>query len=227
MSHKVIGSLLLVVSLACIALFVIGSLGSDKTPPEISFPEDNLISYSEGDSQSVLLLDVVASDSQDGDVSDNLVIESVYDFNNGSAKVVYAARDNSGNISKAERIVSYQKSDETASKQAVDISPSGEQIDALASSDGPLVPDGEKPVLRLTVSKTVIKVGDDSFNKISFVDDIADDKDERTQLFRRIMVKGDYDVHVPGSYSLEYRVTDSDGNVSEPAILTLIVEEDE
>lgn len=42
-------------------------------------------------------------------------------------------------------------------------------------------------------------------------------------LFRYIHVTGNYDLKTPGQYSLEYVVTDTDGNTSVPQILTLIV----
>lgn len=247
-SHKVIGSLLAMVSIACIAILIIGSLGKDKNPPEISFSEENEITYKEGEPERILLEDVTAFDEEDGEVTDNLVIESVYDFNNGSAKVVYVARDNAGNITKAERMVNYEKAEtDGVTSSAIETGATGEEIDAFgdgsstsgegteattrkssdtdAENDEPLVPNGEKPVLRLTTSKVVVKKGDKSFNKLSYVDEIVDDKDDRTQLFRRIIVKGTYDLNTTGTYQLQYYVTDSDGNLSDIQTLTLVVED--
>lgn len=226
-SHKVIGGLLAMVSIACIAILVMGNLGKDKNAPEISFPVETVISYEEGESESKLLEDVSAFDQEDGEVTDNLVIEGVYDFNNGTAKVVYVARDMAGNITKAERMIKYSKTDEAnATPAAVEVDAfDGETDFDEADSEEELLPDGEKPVLRLSESKVVVKKGDSSFDKISYVDEIVDDKDDRAQLFRRIIINGEFNINQVGTYELIYRVTDSDGNVSKAQTLTVVVQE--
>ena len=78
------------------------------------------------------------------------------------------------------------------------------------------------PVLTFTSDTVEITAGS-SFSVISVVADITDAKDDRSYLFRRIHVAGKYDVYTKGTYSLEYVVTDSDGNHSLPKILTLVV----
>ncbi len=239
MSRKIIGSLLIMVSIVCVAVLIIGSLGKDKNVPAISFSEDVSVSYKEGEPKSRLLEDVTAYDQEDGDISDSLVIESVYDFKNGKAKVIYAARDASGNIVKAERIVNYTAAEPAGATQAaIEADPSGgeagsDEENGPDQENGPneendpdeeLVPDGEKPALRLTEDKVVVKKGS-TFNKLSYVDEIVDDKDDRAQLFRRISIKGDVKMNQPGTYELVYRVTDSDGNLSEDKVLTVEVQE--
>lgn len=226
--HKVIGSILITVSIACVVILIISSLGRDKNAPEISFAKENEIVYGEDEPKSKLLEDVTAFDREDGEVTDDLVVESVYDFNDGTAKVVYAVRDKSGNIAKAERMISYVKAEEPeVTPAAIDAFAGNESsedgTEADGTEQGELRPDGVKPVLRLKAASVIIKKGD-TFNEISYVDAVADDKDSREQLFRRISVKGECNTRQAGTYKLTYRVTDSDGNVSEEKTLTVIVE---
>lgn len=82
--------------------------------------------------------------------------------------------------------------------------------------------DPSLPVLTLTSDTIEITAGS-SFSVISAVADITDDKDDRSTLFRYIHVTGDYDLRTPGQYTLQYVVTDRDGNSSIPKMLTLIV----
>lgn len=223
-SHKVIGSMLIMVSIACVVILIIGGLGRDKNAPEISFSEENGIVYGPDEPKSRLLEDVTAFDREDGEVTDNLVIEGVYDFNNGTAKVVYVARDRSGNIAKAERMITYVKAEAPATPAAVDAFAGNENSGEEPEEDGELLPNGSRPALRLKVSKVIVKKGDSSFDEIGYVDEVVDDKDSREQLFRRISVKGECNVNQVGTYKLGFRVTDSDGNVSEEETLTVVVE---
>ncbi|MGI6064255.1 immunoglobulin-like domain-containing protein [Blautia sp.] len=78
------------------------------------------------------------------------------------------------------------------------------------------------PVLTLSEETIEIAAGS-NFSVISPVAEITDDKDDRSSLFRRIHVSGDYSMTTPGQYILQYVVTDSDGNSSIPKSLTLIV----
>lgn len=78
------------------------------------------------------------------------------------------------------------------------------------------------PVLTLSENTIEIAAGS-NFSVISPVADITDDKDDRSSLFRRIHVSGDYSMTTPGQYVLQYVVTDSDGNSSVPQSLNLIV----
>lgn|SRR5699024_10026447 len=78
------------------------------------------------------------------------------------------------------------------------------------------------PVLTLSAETMEITAGT-NFSVISPVSDITDDKDDRSYLFRRIRVSGDYSTQTPGQYTLQYTVTDSDGNQSVPKTLTLTV----
>ena len=82
--------------------------------------------------------------------------------------------------------------------------------------------DPSKPVLKLKQKKVEIKVGD-AFDAVSQVAEITDDTDDRSALFRQIEVHGDYSTDEPGTYTLTYTAMDSDGNVSAPVTLELVV----
>lgn len=82
--------------------------------------------------------------------------------------------------------------------------------------------DPEAPVLILVSDKVEIAQGG-SFDLIGQVQDITDNKDDRSRLFRNIQVHGSYDVNTPGEYVLEYFAVDSDGNPSPRQQLTLVV----
>ena len=61
------------------------------------------------------------------------------------------------------------------------------------------------------------------FDAVSQVSEITDDTDDRSALFRQIEVHGDYSTDEPGTYTLTYTAMDSDGNVSAPVTLELVV----
>lgn len=82
--------------------------------------------------------------------------------------------------------------------------------------------DPSKPALKLKQKKVEIKVGD-AFDAVSQVSEITDDTDDRSALFRQIEVHGDYSTDEPGTYTLTYTAMDSDGNVSAPVTLELVV----
>lgn len=63
-----------------------------------------------------------------------------------------------------------------------------------------------------------------SIERLSYVKDIQDDKDASNVLYRKIQITGDVDVNTPGTYELTYYVIDSDGNTSNGAVLTIVVE---
>lgn len=98
----------LAVSLLVLCAYRLWDSGrTDSTAPKIEIDTAELI-LSVQDSKSALLQGVSAYDAVDGDVTDSLVIESVYGVTEGNrVTVTYAAFDKSGNVSKAERSVLY------------------------------------------------------------------------------------------------------------------------
>lgn len=135
--------------------------------------------------------------------------------------------------------VTMQEADKDTTKEeksAQDVVPAEEDVSAMSEDEvtpEPQVTEApeeeepeevnpEAPVLTLKNNRVEIAEGE-SFNVVSQVEEITDDKDERYRLFRNIEVFGEYDTDTAGEYTLEYVVTDRDGNRSIPRKLTLIV----
>lgn len=206
----------------------------DHEPPTIHFQEDE-ITYTDGDSYDELLLGVTAIDDVDGDVTDTLVVESVYpEEDEKTVTVIYVARDQANNIGKANRKIIYKKSDgqttlDTTGKMEdtpvqLKEDPGGNsEIDSEDDEQEGQIQD-ENPHIKLTTDKVSIKAGD-SVNRIKFVESITDDKDDADQLWGSILIVGDeFDKNVPGVYEQIYYVVDSDGNKSNEETLTITVE---
>lgn len=88
----------------------------DKTgnAPVISFDDEN-IEISVKDEKSVLLKGVHASDAEDGDLDDEIVVESISTFDQDKNRIVtYCVFDSDQNVTKAQRRIHYK--DYTKSK---------------------------------------------------------------------------------------------------------------
>lgn len=80
----------------------------DTVGPVITISEE-ILEVSVSDPESALLQGVSALDARDGDVTDSLLVESVYGINEDQmTTVTYAAFDSAGNVSKLERQVRYK-----------------------------------------------------------------------------------------------------------------------
>lgn len=80
------------------------------------------------------------------------------------------------------------------------------------------------PVIKLKQSSVTIRRGE-SVNRISYVESITDDKDDKDTLWKQIQIKGDtFDSSTSGTYEQIYYVVDSDGNKSNEAKLTIVVQ---
>lgn len=89
----------------CYMVWVHNSL--DTVRPEISF-EDGILEVSVEDPREKLLQGLKAVDARDGDVTDSVLVESIYGINDQNiTTVTYAAFDRAGNVSKAQRQVRY------------------------------------------------------------------------------------------------------------------------
>lgn len=84
--------------------------------------------------------------------------------------------------------------------------------------------DKDAPRMYLSQHYVTLKVGE-SFDRLSFVEEITDTADDRSYLFRYISVQGEVNVWQPGTYELKYHATDSNGNLSNEEVLTVTVEE--
>lgn len=240
------------IGLLVIACLILGAaavmikLTEDHQPPEILI-QDSDMTYTEGESFDALLEGVTATDNRDGDVTDSLVVENVYPVpDTATAQVVYVARDDSNNIAKASRTVSYvsgdgteanaadeEASSETEGTEKTDAESSQTQTPTATATPTPTeepedeedeeLPEGS-PRITLTTDAVTIEQGE-SINRIEYVKSIEDDKDEKNDLWRSIQIAGDeFDPDTPGTYEQIYYVIDSDGNRSNEATLTITVE---
>ena len=107
---------LTIVAVVLTVLSVLTVIFTDSKGPKITV-EQKSITYVNGDDKASLLDGVSAYDAVDGDVTVSLIVKDITVLNSGdTAKVTYAARDNSNNISEAYRIVTYVDSDENYSE---------------------------------------------------------------------------------------------------------------
>ena len=86
------------------AFSVVLYLDEDRTAPVIHMEEAEL-EYRDGMSDEELLTGVTATDETDGDVSGSLVVEKVSEAGNGTVIVTFGAKDASGNVGKASRVI--------------------------------------------------------------------------------------------------------------------------
>ena len=82
----------------------------------------------------------------------------------------------------------------------------------------------EAPRIKLSTNRVTIKKGE-SINRISYVESVTDDKDSKETLYKRIEISGDtFDKDTPGTYEQTYYIVDTDGNRSNEAKLTIVVQ---
>lgn len=234
----VAGLIILCVALGAGTAAVIAT--SDRKGPEIEIPSGADVTYEESSDTASLLEGVTATDDKDGDVTDSLVIENIFpNDERTSASVVYAAKDNHNNVSKATRRVNYKAAakDETAPEAdngdaADEPTPAAEepqQNDAAGAKNEADAQteieelSAESPRLYLNTYEVTVEAGNE-MDKISYIKEMIDDVDSQETLFNEIEIDGDVDTAVPGDYTLTYHVTDSDGNRSNAAVLTVHVQ---
>lgn len=80
----------------------------------------------------------------------------------------------------------------------------------------------QDPKMYLTTYYVEVPVGT-TLDKLSYVKDIQDDTQSRSDLFRVIQIDGNVNTNVPGTYELTYYVVDNSGNSSNGAVLTIVV----
>lgn len=223
---------ILCMAFSATAVFLV--VDRDKTGPVIAVPEDGSLTYVAGEDKKILLEGVTASDSEDGDVSDTLVIESIRP-NGDRAVVTYTAVDHSHNASKASCVVNYQTETEeeetiAGEKRLADSEDEAEELqensETKAQKD---VEDAiadlpkESPRFRLSQHEVMLAVGE-VFDYSQYISDVTDDKDSREQLYGRIRLQGKVDTSKAGIYEISYFVVDSDKNQSNVEVLTVKVE---
>ncbi len=204
----------------------------DRKGPEIELPADGDVTYEEGSDTAPLLEGVTATDEKDGDVTDSLVIENIFpNDDHTSALVVYAAKDSHNNVSKATRRVNYKAAAEDtpaenesapAAEEPQKNDTEGTKNETDAQMEIEALP-AESPKLYLNTYEVTVEAGN-NLDKTSYIKEMTDDADSQESLFNQIEIDGDVDTAVPGDYTLTYHVTDSDGNRSNAAVLTVHVQ---
>lgn len=231
------GVVVLVLLLTAGAAWIV--VKQDREGPTITVDDTEKLSWHSGMDKLDLLKGVTARDDVDGDVTDSLVVESIkQDMEVGDKVLVtYAAKDSSNNVTKVTRSVDYTEDadegqdesslDETGEDEAQVKDETAEAADpeakAAADRDAAIkaLPEGA-PHFYLKQHYVTLKAGE-SFDKLSWVEDISDTKDSREYLFRYISIEGDVNVSAPGTYELKYHALDSDGNASNVDVLTVTV----
>lgn len=204
----------------------------DRKGPEIELPADGDVTYEEGSDTASLLEGVTATDEKDGDVTDSLMIENIFpNDDHTSASVVYAAKDSHNNVSKATRRVNYKAAAEDtpaenesapAAEEPQQNDTEGTKNETDAQMEIEALP-AESPKLYLNTYEVTVEAGND-LDKTSYIKEMTDDADSQESLFNQIEIDGDVNTAVPGDYTLTYHVTDSDGNRSNAAVLTVHVQ---
>lgn len=226
----------------------------DRQGPKITTPDDSNMTYVEGTDTKYLLEGIEAVDKKDGDVSDSLVIENIRpNEDKTQVAVIYVAKDSKNNVTKKTRIMNYQtegaepvKSDED-SQQDPKIEDSNQPDPAMDSEgEGTNTENESRPVngtaegeavneaaiaalpagspkFYLTEYDLTITAGS-TFNELSYVKEITDDKDTRERLYRNIQIEGQVNSGTAGTYEMRYHVVDSDGNKSNDAVLKVTIQ---
>ncbi len=227
---------MLALAAGCIVLAVAGALiclGQDRKAPEITV-EDTEISYTEGGDYEELLEGVTAEDNIDGDLTDQVFVDKIIQTGEDSGIVYYGVMDKHHNVGTARRTITYhlsengdeavtEQTEEEAEDEEEEAAGQEEAAQTEPKEEETLQPDGARPALALTSTETTVAVGT-AFDPMSVVKDAVDDVDTKDSLYQRISANGTYDTSVPGTYTIQYFVTDSSGNTSDPQNFTLKVQ---
>ena len=209
MSKKWVALLLVV----CIGLA--GGVGfmrmnADTEGPEIVFTSEAPSVYRSDMSNEELLTGVTATDRKDGDVSSSLTVESVYEIDDSHVAVTYTAKENADVAAVEETPTPTPEVDEAAAEKEK------QEAEANAMSD-------QNPRIYLKDYLIKVPVGT-SVDLLSYVSEIKDDSDDVYTLWRKVQITGEVNSAVPGTYKCTYYVIDSQNNISNNAVLTVIVE---
>lgn len=95
-------------AIASLSVFIGEKINTDKTVPQITV-EEELIEVSLKATDEELLKGVTAFDEKDGDLTGEIIVESISKFTEkGVCKVTYAVCDSNNNIAKATRKIRYK-----------------------------------------------------------------------------------------------------------------------
>ena len=211
----------------------------DNKEPTIYMTNAADVTYVEGTDESILLDGVEAWDVKDKDVTSSLRIDKIIpSASKDTATVIYIAYDNSNNVVKESRTVKYQRQSEVtnlSTDMELDNEASSENMAEVSTENTSntvteedteiseeMVSTGS-PVIKLKKKEVSITKGT-AFSPLNYVEEIVDDKDDRSYMFRHIKVIGNYSINQSGTYNIDIYCTDSEGNQSNIERLILVVE---
>lgn len=226
MRQRLLAMCLLVGCVVFAAAAVVITYSQDKTVPVITIGDkEKEVTYYGGDDYEELLAGVTAKDNRDGDVTDKIFVDSIIPVSDGSKAIVrYAVIDKSNNVGIKTRIVNYaDASQKVKDENEQEIREETATKTEVQEEQEELTPDGVKPAIRLTETSKTIKVGE-NFDALSVIDQIVDDVDDTSTLYRRIHADGEYDTSTPGTYTIRYYVMDTNNNTSNIEEFTLKVQ---
>lgn len=227
----------LLIVLVLLSAIVVVNYVKDKIPPVISIEQEALILTEEEiegileGNLDVLMEGVTAVDNIEGDITDRIFIFSITPKQDNLYAIVnYRVLDSADNVGHAKRIAylktpeeihkivmeRYRKQQEPEKTQDFTHNDEGNTNNSQTNSVS------KPPVIKLR-DEAVITVGE-QFDPTPYVIEFSDDKDSVQELTQNVTVEGELDTNIPGRYVLTFYVTDSDGNVSEPSSITVIVE---
>lgn len=240
-------SLIILVFLGVFAGWLL--MAKDREGPVIEVDMPSAQTWHSDMDRNELLEHIRATDERDGDVTDSLIVESVKSSDTeDSVTITVVAMDRSHNVTKSSWEM---KRDTSANGETVQpVEGAGDETDP-GQEDAGLQEGGEEtteetensdPEEQAVAAReeqiaalsdeaprfylkqhqvTVEKNGE--FDRLSWVEEISDDADDRNSLFRNIQVEGEVDVSAEGTYELTYFVVDSDGNRSNEEVMTVTV----
>lgn len=234
--RKWLVALMIVLSVALGGAVVGIRFMADRKGPEISFVGDKKTVYSSDMTDEELLEGVTAKDDKDGDVSNSLRVEGVFAKEENQIYVSFVAKDSSNNVTKRQFAMESGKKDdketqEEKTEKAEEASADEKKVEELTPAEETAKREQEKidamapgaPKFYLTTYYLEIPVGT-PVDQLSYVSDIQDDVDATNTLYRQIQIEGNVDSNTPGTYELTYYVVDSNGNESNRAVLTIVVQ---
>ena len=136
-----------------------------------------------------------------------------------STSYVYDSEISTEDDYDAARFVDVEKDPSSFAK--TDIETLGERLRNANNMAISRLPDGY-PVIRLN-TYAVSKRAAEEFTALDYISDIRDDVDSTADIFGRISVTGNGELDKAGIYTINYYVTDSDGNRSNVAHLIVVV----
>ncbi len=225
-----------ILGICCVAAIVFSIIiwkQEDRNKPQIQFV--GKITYHDNMTDEELLKDVRAFDQEEGDISDRIVVDSIVKMNGKDyVKIYYAVVDSSGNGIRVGKEVPYtdgiesDDGEEPAAQETFEtIEETTEETiaetETAVETESVVESESESPVLTMKAGEASIAVGT-QFIYQNHIESIVDNKDQEMDLFREVVIEGDYDCNTPGTYSLVFYTYDSDNNRSNEVPFTLIVQ---